>query len=106
MLSYSSISTPRFRASPKALLLNTPQKVGLPEEVLRIVRALYWQCPCVVNMAVHRVNGPNSMWLALFSGPHDGRIARLFRQWGRAVVTLTGRTATRALPPADQGVHE
>jgi hypothetical protein len=60
----------------------------------------------LVNMAVHRVNGPNSMWLALFSGPHDGRIARLLRQWGRAVVTLTGRTATRALPPADQGVHE
>jgi carotenoid 1,2-hydratase len=60
----------------------------------------------LVNMAVHRVGGRNSMWLPLFAGPHDGRVPRLFRQWGRAVATLTGPTETPKLPPADHRVHE
>ena len=32
-----------------------------------------------VRMRVHRVDGPNSIWLPLFTGPRSGRVARLFR---------------------------
>lgn len=35
-----------------------------------------WQRP-FVRMRVHRMQGPNSMWLPLFSGPKDGRWRRL-----------------------------
>ncbi|HEX7239762.1 MAG TPA: hypothetical protein VF263_05825 [Longimicrobiaceae bacterium] len=32
-----------------------------------------------VRMRVHRVGGPNSLWLPLFTGPREDRVARLFR---------------------------
>jgi hypothetical protein len=32
-----------------------------------------------VRMRVHRVDGPNSIWLPLFTGPRSGRVARLVR---------------------------
>lgn len=35
-----------------------------------------WQRP-LIAMCVHRPEGPNSMWLPLFAGPRQGRIARL-----------------------------
>ncbi|MCO4748176.1 MAG: hypothetical protein KC912_25505, partial [Proteobacteria bacterium] len=35
-----------------------------------------WQRP-LVNMCLHRTNGVNSMWLPLFAGPREGRVARL-----------------------------
>lgn len=35
-----------------------------------------WQRP-LVSMCVQHTNGANSMWLPLFAGPRDGRIARL-----------------------------
>ena len=34
-----------------------------------------------VRMRVHRVGGPNSIWLPLFTGAREGRAGRLFRQW-------------------------
>ena len=33
----------------------------------------------LVRMRVHRVGGPNSLWLPLFSGPRGGRAGRWFR---------------------------
>jgi hypothetical protein len=36
----------------------------------------------LVRMRVHRVDGPNSIWLPLFSGPREGRIRRLMSQLG------------------------
>jgi hypothetical protein len=38
----------------------------------------------LVRMRVHRRNGPNSMWLPLFSGPRTGRVKRLFGLGARA----------------------
>jgi len=35
----------------------------------------------LVRMRVHRVEGDNSMWLPLFTGPRRGRLRRLFGQW-------------------------
>lgn len=35
----------------------------------------------LLNMATHRVDGANSMWLPLFNGPHKGRWRRLFASW-------------------------
>ena len=35
-----------------------------------------WQRP-LVSMCVHHTNGANSMWLPLFTGPREGRFARL-----------------------------
>ncbi len=32
-----------------------------------------------VRMRVHRLGGPNSLWLPLFSGPREGRLRRLLR---------------------------
>jgi hypothetical protein len=32
-----------------------------------------------VRMRVHRADGPNSMWLPLFTGPRSGRVSRLVR---------------------------
>ena len=36
----------------------------------------------LVRMRVHRADGPNSMWLPLFSGDVDGRVRRLFGRSG------------------------
>ncbi len=41
-----------------------------------------------VRMRVHRVDGPNSVWLPLFTGRRSGRVARLFRH-----VLAGGRSA-------------
>lgn len=38
----------------------------------------------LVRMRVHRVNGPNSVWLPLFSGPREGRVRRLVGQLTRS----------------------
>ncbi len=35
-----------------------------------------------VNMRVHATQGPNSMWLPLFSGPRAGRFRRLLGRGG------------------------
>lgn len=35
----------------------------------------------LVRMRVHRVDRDNSIWLPLFSGPRNGRVARLIKQW-------------------------
>jgi len=37
----------------------------------------------LVRMRVHRANGPNSMWLPLFSGPSQGRWGRLIGRPGK-----------------------
>lgn len=37
----------------------------------------------LVRMRVHRADGPNSMWLPLFSGDSEGRWARLFARAGK-----------------------
>ena len=39
-----------FASISQSFLLDMLQSVGLPEEVLQVVRALYWQCRCVVKM--------------------------------------------------------
>ena len=39
-----------FPSISQSFLLDMLQRVGLPEEVLQVVRALYWQCRCVVKM--------------------------------------------------------
>ena len=36
----------------------------------------------LVRMRVHRAEGPNSMWLPLFSGDVDGRVRRLLGRSG------------------------
>ncbi|MFP4600578.1 MAG: hypothetical protein ACLFVJ_20150 [Persicimonas sp.] len=35
----------------------------------------------LVRMRVHDLDGRNSMWLPLFSGPKEGRVRRLFESW-------------------------
>ena len=40
----------------------------------------------LVRMRVHRADGPNSMWLPLFSGDADGRVRRLLGRSGRVRV--------------------
>lgn len=64
------------------------QGAGVAEQVApgRLDRA--WFRP-LVRMRVHRVGRGNSMWLPLFTGPREGRLARLFRA-PRAL--LPGRT--------------
>ena len=56
-----------FLSISQALLLNTLQKLGLPEEVLQIVRALYWKCQCVETMG-----GPSYPGIDMSSGVRQG----------------------------------
>lgn len=37
----------------------------------------------LVRMRVHQLQGDNSIWLPLFSGPRTGRVRRLLSQWRR-----------------------
>ena len=56
-----------FPSISQTLLLNTLQKLGLPEEVLQIVRALYWKCQCVETMG-----GPSYPGIDMSSGVRQG----------------------------------
>jgi hypothetical protein len=40
-----------------------------------------------VRMRVHNLDGPNSMWLPLFSGPGRGRLRRLLMPAGGRQIT-------------------
>lgn len=66
--------------------------VGVAERVVpsRVDRP--WQRP-FVKMRRHEVNGDNSMWLPLFSGPREQRWSRLLRAWapGEPVAMEGGR---------------
>ena len=48
----------------------------------------------LIDMRVHQVHGPNSMWLPLFSGGRGGRVGRLFAP-GRGTPALPDRTRSR-----------
>jgi len=48
----------------------------------------------LVSMAHHRVDGTNSWWLPLFSGPRTGRVGRLTRWWAER-----GARPTKAVLP-------
>ena len=52
-----------FPSISQSFLLDMLQRVGLPEEVLQVVRALYWQCRCVV-----KVGGSTLSWGFHLSG--------------------------------------
>ena len=56
-----------FPSISQTLLLDALQKLGLPEEVLQIARALYWRCQCVVNMG-----GSSFQGLHMSSGARQG----------------------------------
>lgn len=53
---------------------------GIAEFVVPSRIDVPWQRP-FVRMKTHRVHGTNSMWLPLFSGHRQGRLARLFQSW-------------------------
>jgi hypothetical protein len=54
---------------------------GWLERVLPEATDPNWMRP-LVRMRVHKVSGPNSIWLPLFNGPAESRLARLLGQAG------------------------
>ena len=61
-----------FPSISQSFLLDMLQRVGLPSEVLQVVKALYWQCKCVV-----KVGGSTFPGFSMSSGVRQGSPCRL-----------------------------
>jgi hypothetical protein len=66
------------------------QGLGLAEHVAPAQVDRPWQRP-FVRMRTHAAEGPNSIWLPLFSGPAKGRVRRLLQHW--LAIGTPGETA-------------